>query len=113
MAIQTATLRTTMATNYGTATPYMAVYSTVPTTTAGTEITGGTYARQASNWGTASASVITAAPAAFNIPAGSTAAGVGFHSALTAGTYLDGASITSQAFSSAGTLTVTATYTQA
>ena len=114
MAIQTATLRTTMATNYGTATPYMALFSTVPGASPGTELTGGApaYARKASNWGTAAASAITAAPAAFDVASGSTVAGIGMYTAVTAGTYLDGTGVTSQAFSSQGQMTITATYTQ-
>src|SRR4051812_5698133 len=100
MAIQTAALRTTMATSYGAATPYMALTSTVPGASAGTELTGGApaYARKPSNWGPAAASAITASPAAFDVPSGSTVAGLQFMSAVTAGTYLDGAGVTSQPF---------------
>jgi len=46
------------------------------------------------------------------VPSGATIVGIGVHTAITAGTYLDGASITSQAFASQGTLAVTFTYTQ-
>jgi hypothetical protein len=93
---------------------FMAVYSTVPGASAGTELTGGTppYARRASNWGTTANSAATAAPTAFDIPSNGTAAGIGFHTLATGGVYLDGAAVTSQTFVSQGTLTVTATYTQ-
>jgi hypothetical protein len=94
----------------------MAIFSTAPSGgTPGTEITGGSpaYARRASNWAAAANSAAVATPAAHDLPAGSTAAGVGFYSAATAGTYKDGVSITSQTFASQGTLAVTATFTQA
>jgi hypothetical protein len=55
---------------------------------------------------------VVSATATFDIPSGATIVGIGLHTALTAGTYLDGATITSQAFASQGTLTVTFTYTQ-
>lgn len=109
------TARTAMAAYFATQAPWMAVYSTVPGAAAGTELSGGApaYARKASNWGAAAASAVTAAPATpFDIPAGGVTAGIGFHSASAAGTFWEGVGITSQTFSSQGTLTVTATYTQ-
>lgn len=113
MAIQTATEKNSLATKYGTDAAYGAVYTTAPTSSAGTEPTGGTpsYARKALSWSAASGGV-TVATATFDIPPGATIVGVGVHTALTAGTYLDGGSITSQAFASQGTLSVTFTYTQ-
>lgn len=114
MTIQNTTSRTAMATYYSTQAPYAALYSTAPGASAGTELTGGSpsYARKASNWGTAASGAITAAPAAFDVPSGATVAGMGFHSAVSAGTYWDGATVTSQPFSSQGTYTVTATFTE-
>ena len=112
MAIQTSTEKNSLATKYGTDAAYGAVYTTAPGATAGTEPTGGSpaYARKALTWGAPSNGVITAS-ATFDIPAGTTVVGVGLHSALTAGTYLDGASVTSQNFSSQGTYSVTFTMT--
>lgn len=114
MAIQTATLRTTMATAYATACPYMGLATTAPGSSRGTEPSGGSpaYARKASNAGTASASAVVFSPAAFDVPSGATIVGINMESASTAGTYQDGTSVTSQAFASQGTYTVTATYTQ-
>jgi hypothetical protein len=115
MAIQTVTQRNNMCTRYAADCAYMAVYSTVPSGgVAGTELSGGSpaYARKASNWGTPSNSAVVASPAAFDIPSGATAAGIGFHTAVTAGTFLDGVGVTSQTFASQGTLTVTATFTE-
>lgn len=92
---------------------YGAVYTTAPGASQGTEPTGGTpaYARKALTWSASSAGV-TSATAVFDIPTGTTLVGAGVHSAITAGTYYDGASVTSQAFASQGTYTVTYTFTQ-
>lgn len=114
MAIQTVTQRNTLVTAYTNAATHGALYSTVPSTTAGTELTGGTpaYARKPLSWSAASASASTVS-ATFDVASGSTVAGTGLHTALTAGTYLDGVALTSQAFASQGTYAVTYTYTQA
>lgn len=114
MAIQTVTMRNLLATAYKSNATFAALFTTVPSTTAGTEVTGGSpaYSRVASNWGTTSASSVTAAPGAFNVPASTSLAGAGFYDAVTAGNYLDGGAVTPQTFSSQGTYTLTATYTQ-
>jgi len=113
MAIQTATQKNTVATSYGTAAAWGACYTTAPGGTQGTEPAGGSpaYARKALTWGSPTNGVITAT-GVFDIPTGATIVGTGVHTALTAGTYLDGNSVTSQAFASQGTYTVTFTYTQ-
>jgi hypothetical protein len=113
MAIQTNTQKNTLATAYGTAATHAALYSTTPGGSAGTELSGGSpaYARKALSWGAASGGVITAT-VTFDVPSGATVAGAGVHDALTSGNYLDGAGVTSQAFSSQGTYTLTLTYTQ-
>jgi hypothetical protein len=112
MAIQTTTQRQTLAVAYGAAALWGAAYTTAPGSAAGTEVTGGSpaYARKALSW-SGSNGVVTAS-ATFDIPSGTTVLGVGVHSASAAGTYLDGASVTSQAFASQGTYVVTFTYTQ-
>ena len=113
MAIQTATQKNNLATAYGTNATYAALYTTAPGATAGTEVTGGSpaYARKSISWGAASNGVITAT-VTFDVPSGTTVVGAGVHTAVTAGTYLDGASVTSQAFASQGTYQLTLTYTQ-
>src|SRR5690242_17828282 len=104
MAVQTNTQKNTLATAYGGAATFGALYTTAPGASAGTEVTGGSpaYARKALSWGAASNGVITAT-ATFDVPAGTTVVGAGVHTAVTAGTYLDGGTVTSQAFSSQGT----------
>lgn len=113
MAIQTATQKNTLATAYGNAATFGALYTTAPGATAGTEVTGGApaYARKSLTWGAPTNGVITAT-ATFDVPSGATVLGVGVHTAVTAGTYLDGGTVTSQAFASQGTYTATFTYTQ-
>lgn len=113
MAIQTTAEKNSLATKYGTDAPYGAVYTTAPGASAGTEPSGGSpaYARKALTWGSASGGVITAT-AVFDIPASTTIVGTGLHSAVTAGTYIDGNTVTSATFSTQDTVTVTFTYTQ-
>lgn len=113
MAIQTTTQKNTLATSYGAAATHAALYTSAPSSTAGTEPSGGApaYARKPITWGAAANGVITAS-VTFDVPSGATIVGAGVHSAITAGTYLDGSSVTSQAFASQGTYTLTLTYTQ-
>lgn len=113
MAIATVTMRNTLATSYGTAATHAALYTTVPGGSAGTEVTGGSpaYARKPITWGTAASGAVTAT-VTFDVPAGVTVAGAGVHSAITAGNYLDGGAVTSQAFATQGTYALTLTYTQ-
>jgi hypothetical protein len=115
MAIATLAQRNALATAYGTNAPNAAIFTADPGTT-GTvvgEVTGGTYARKSVGWGAASASAITGAPV-FDVPAGTTVTFAGVTVSATAGTadLRDRVAVTSQAFSSAGTFTVTFTYTQ-
>lgn len=114
MAIQTNVQKETLSTAYGTAATYGAVYTTAPGATAGTEPTGGApaYARKALTWVPGASDGVNAASAVFDLPA-STIVGYGVHTAVTGGTYLDGASFGSSiAFSVQGQLTVNFTYTQ-
>jgi hypothetical protein len=114
VTIQTTVQKNTLATAYANAATHGALYSTVPGASQGTELTGGSpaYARRALSWGAASGGVTSVTPTAFDVASGSTVAGAGVHTAITAGTYLDGASVTSQGFSSQGTYALTLTYTQ-
>ena len=108
MATQTATIRNVLAAAYNTAAVSVALYSTAPGGTAGTEITGGSYARKVPTWSTP-VNGVTNATLTFDIPAGATVAGWGAYNA--SATYLDGATLTSQAFATAGQYTVTVSFT--
>ena len=114
MAIQTAQGKENLAVAYGTNAPYGALYTTAPGATAGTEPTGGSpaYARKALTWAPGTVDGVVTATATFDVPTGTTIVGAGVHTALTGGTYLDGATVTSQAFSSQGTYTLNLTFTQ-
>lgn len=113
MAINTATQKNTLAQAYANAALYGAAYTTAAGASAGTEPPGGSpaYARKSLAWG-APSNGVTSAAATFDIPSGQTIVSAGVHTALTAGTYLDGANVTSQVFSSQGTYALTFTYTQ-
>lgn len=109
----------TALTGYAAKATHAALFTTVPTgTTAGTEVsaTGSpAYARKplAGLWaGGASVDGTITATVTFDVPTGVTVAGAGLYDALTGGNYLDGGSVTSQAFAAQGTYTLTLTYTQ-
>ena len=114
MPIQTNQQKENLAVSYGTNATHGAVYTTAPGASAGTEPSGGSpaYARKALTWAPGTVDGVVTATATFDIPSGTTVVGVGLHTALTGGTYLDGASVTSQTFASQGTYQVTFTYTQ-
>lgn len=113
MAIQTNTMKNTLSDAYKAAALYGAVYTTAPGASQGTEPSGGSpaYARKLISWGASAAGVVTGT-ATFDIPTGTTIVGIGVHTAVTAGTYLDGVAVTSQGFSSQGLYQATFTFTE-
>ena len=115
MVIRNVTMRNLLATAYKTNAPYGALFAADPGTAdaATGEVTGGTYARVALNWGTAASSAIVSAATPFNVPASTTVTFFGVTAAGTAGTadVRDSVAVTSQNFASSGTYTVTATTT--
>lgn len=114
MAIQTAQGRENLAVAYGTNATYAALYTTVPGASAGTEVSGGApaYARKALTWVPGTVDGVVTASVVFDVPSGVTVQGAGVHTALTAGTYLDGGSVASQTFAAQGTYTLNLTFTQ-
>ena len=117
MAIQTLAQSNAVATAYGVAAPYGDLFTADPGTSGSVtgEVTGGSpaFARKSMAWGAPSASVITGVPV-FDVPSGTTVTyfGVTVSSVLTTADLRDKVAVTSQAFASQGTYTVTATYTQ-
>jgi hypothetical protein len=111
MAIQTATQKNSLAVEYGTDATHGALFTTTPGASPGTEVTGGSpaYARMPLTWSAPTAGVITAS-ATFDVPA-CTVVGTGVYTAVTAGTYLDGNTVTSVVFATQDTVTVTFTLT--
>lgn len=109
MAIATTTEKNSLAAKYAADGLYGTLFNTTPSgSTPGTEVTS--IVRQALSWSAPSAGVITAT-ATFSVISGQTVAGAGLYTALTGGTYLDGGGLTPQAFASAGTYTLTLTFT--
>jgi len=116
MAIATAQGRENLAVAYGTNAPYASLHTATPGSTGTSELstTGGSpsYARKAVTWVPGTVDGTVTASVTFDVPSGITVAGVGFWTAATGGTYIDGGTVTSQAFSAQGTYTVTVTFTQ-
>ena len=77
MAIQTAAMRNALVDAYKGQATYAALYSTAPAASAGTELTGGSYARKAVSWGATTNSASTATAIVFDVPSGATVAGFG------------------------------------
>lgn len=88
----------------GTTYGYMALFSDAGTT----EITGGSYARQAITWASASSGAKNiGANCVFSIPAGATVTHAGIYTALTGGTRGAIDDVVSETFGGAGTYTLT------
>lgn len=107
-------LRSTLSDSYKAAATFADVYSTSGASAAGTAITGGSpaYASKAVTWGSSLNGVVsTSAPSVFDIPSGASVAGFGVKTG-SGGSYLDGGVLTSQAFASQGTYSLSLTYTQ-
>lgn len=110
--VQTTIQKNSLCAKYAADCTHGAAYITAPGATQGTEPTGGNpaYARKPLAWTGADP---ISANANYDIPAGSSIAGVGLHDALTGGNYRDGTAFAqSQPFVSQGTYGITYTYTQ-
>lgn len=109
----TVAFRESVAVYAGSLMPYATLYTSVPTaTTPGTEVSGtGWTGRKAVSWSAGASDGSITATVVFDVPAGQTVVGAGFHSALTAGNYLDGGAVPSQPYATAGTYTLNATFT--
>lgn len=91
---------------------YISLHSASPGTTGANEISGGSYARQPTTWGTISAGAVTGSQVTINVPAGTTVVYWGIWDAATGGNYYDGGQLpSSQTYTSAGTYLLTATLT--
>lgn len=117
--VRNVTMRNALANQYRTTAPFGALFSADPGTAGAAtgEISGGTpaYARKNMGFGAAANSATTSAATVFDVPNGATVAYFGVTTAGVAGTadVQDSVAVTSQPFTSQGTYTVTATYTQA
>lgn len=113
MPIATDGMRQITANGYTAAAVAGSLHSATPGTTGASEISGGTpaYARKSLTWTPGTTGTATAT-ATFDVGSGTTVTHTGIWSATTAGTFRDSATLTSQTFSSQGTLQVNYTYTQ-
>lgn len=106
-------LRNTLYASYAAAATFADLYQTTGASAAGTAITGGApaYASKSLAWGAGTNGVGSTGATVFDVPSGSSVAGFGVKTGV-AGAYLDGGLLTTQAFASQGTYTLTLTYTQ-
>lgn len=114
MAIATNTEKQNLATQYGNNAAYASLHTATPGTTGASEVTGGApaYARKALTWSPGTTGTNTAT-VTFDVPTGITITHAGVWTAVTAGTFLDGAALAaSQAFSAQGTYQLSLTFTQ-
>lgn len=89
---------------------FISAHTADPGDTGSNEVTGGTYARVATTWGTVGGSAVTGSAVTLNIPAGVTITHWGLWTAGTAGTfYYGGALPASESFGSNGTYSLTPT----
>lgn len=115
MAIATTAEKNSLATKYGTDAGFGTLFTADPGTSGSVtgEVTGGSpaFARKALSWGAPANGVITAS-ATFDVPAGTTVTFAGVCSASSGANLLDRVAVTSQAFGTQGTYTVTFTFTE-
>jgi hypothetical protein len=110
MAGYTATAETTAITAVKNAATYISLHTADPGTTGTSEVTGGTYARVATTWGTVTSGSVTGSAAVINVPAGTTITYWGLWTASTGPTFYYGGTLTaSDTFGSAGTYSLTPT----
>ncbi|MBP2323369.1 hypothetical protein JOF56_003754 [Kibdelosporangium banguiense] len=109
MPIDTAKQRENLALAYGNAATHVAAHSTDPGNTGTGEISG---TRKSVIWTPGTVDGVITATVTLDIPSGATVGGIGLWDAASGGNYLDGGTVTAQAYSANGTYTITLTYTQ-
>jgi len=91
---------------------YASLHSADPGASGTSELTGGSpvYARKAITWASAGSGSkkSTTTPQAFDVPAGSTVAYVGYWSAVSGGTFYGSRAVTTETYSGQGTYTIAA-----
>ena len=89
---------------------YASLHTAEPNASGSSEVTGGSYTREAISWAAASGgTAVSDAQIVFDVPTGTTITHLGYWSASTAGTFYGSRQLdTSQTFSSAGTYTIAA-----
>lgn len=89
---------------------WVSLHTADPGTTGASEVSGGSYARVQTTWGTPSASSVTGSQVTINVPASTTITHWAVWTASSSGTeYESGALPTSETYGSAGTYLLTPT----
>src|SRR5690349_13545126 len=89
---------------------YISLHTADPSTTGTNEVTGGTYARVQTTWGSTSGGQSTGSAATINVPSGTTITHWGLWTASSGGTFYYGGTLpASESFGSAGTYALTPT----
>lgn len=89
---------------------HASLHTALPNASGSSEVTGGSYTREAITWAAASGgTAVTSAQIVFDVPTGTTITHLGYWSAASGGTFYGSRQLdTSQTFSSAGTYTIAA-----
>lgn len=110
MAGYTPTAETTAITAVKGAATFISLHTGDPGTSGALEVSGGTYARVATTWGTVTSGSVTGSAVVINVPAGITITYWGLSTAITGGSfYFGGLLAASETFGSAGTYSLTPT----
>lgn len=106
----TAAAETTAITAVKNAATFISLHTADPSTTGASEVTGGTYARVATTWGTVTAGSVTGSACVLNVPASTTITHWGLWTLGSGGAFYYGGSLpASETFGSAGTYSLTPT----
>jgi hypothetical protein len=91
---------------------YISLHTASPGTTGANEVSGGSYARVQTTWGSASGGSSTGSQVTINVPASTTIEYFGIWTAATGGTYIGGGPLpANETYGSAGTYLFTPTLT--
>lgn len=89
---------------------HISLHTADPGDTGASEVTGGTYAREATTWGTVASSAVTGSAVTSNVPAGTTITHWGLWTAVSGGSFLYGGPLAApESFGSNGTYSLTPT----
>src|ERR1039458_9260584 len=96
----------------GAAATWISLHTADPGTTGTSEVSGGTYARVQTTWGTAAASSMAGSQVTINVPAGNTVEYWGVWTANSGGIYYEGGAVpVNETYAAAGTYLFTPTLT--
>ena len=94
----------------GAAATYVSLHTADPGTTGTSEVSGGSYARVQTTWGTAAASSMAGSQVTINVPASTTIQFWGIWTASSAGTFYEGGALpANETYGGAGTYALTVT----